>query len=83
VAKDLRGTFREKKLGHLKIFAANVGDRGEGGGHLKKIFRTYQKNFPDISHFFLNMKTFFRIYQKIFRIYDNFPGNEKNFPEIT
>jgi hypothetical protein len=40
-----------------------------GGGHLKKIFRIYQKNFPDIPHFCLNMKTFSRIYQKIFRIY--------------
>ena len=41
-----------------------------GGGHLKNIFRTYQKDFPDISHFFLNIKKIFRIYQNIFRIYD-------------
>ena len=34
--------------------------------HLKKIFRTYQKNFLDIPHFFLNTKTFFTIYQKRF-----------------
>ena len=55
-----------------------------GGGHLKKkIFWTYQKNFPDTPHFFVNMKKNFWIYQKIFRIYYIFPGNEKNFPEIT
>jgi hypothetical protein len=41
-------------------------------GHLKKIFRTYQNNFPDISHVFLNIK-------KNFQIYDIFPENEKHF----
>ena len=46
---------------------------GGGKGHLKKIFPTYQKHFPDISHFFLNVKKFFQIYQKIFPIYDFFP----------
>jgi hypothetical protein len=42
-----------------------------GGGHLKKIFRTYRKNFPDISHFFLN------IY--IYMVYDIFPETKKIF----
>ena len=53
-----------------------TGGGGEGGS-------SFQKNFPDIPHFFVNIKTFFPIYQKFFRIYDIFPGNEKNFPEIT
>jgi hypothetical protein len=56
---------------------------GGVGGHLKKIFRSSQKNFPYIPHFFLNTKKTFRIYQKNFRIYDIFPGNENIFPEIT
>jgi hypothetical protein len=54
-----------------------------GGGHLKKILRIYQKNFPDIAHFFLNMTKIFRIYQKFFSKYDIFPEGEKKFPEIT
>ena len=51
---------------------------GEGGGaHLKKCFRTYQKNFPDIARFFpKNMKKFSGYTKKNFRIYDIFPGNE-------
>jgi hypothetical protein len=36
---------------------------GGGRGRLKQIFRTYQKYFPDIAHFFENMKKYFRIYQ--------------------
>jgi hypothetical protein len=56
-----------KKKGHLKR-----------GGGLKKFFRTYQKNFPDISHFF--QKNFQDIPKK-FSGYHIFPGNEKNFPE--
>ena len=56
---------------------------GGGGGNLKKIFRTYQKKFQDISHFFLNMKKIFRIYLKILRKYDIFQGKEKHFQEIT
>jgi hypothetical protein len=55
-----------------------------GGGVIsKKNFRTYQKHFPDISHFFLSMKKIFRIEKKIFRINDISTGNEINFPEIT
>ena len=53
-----------------------------GEGHFKKIL-TSQKNFQDIPHFFVNMKKIFRIFQGFSRIYEIFPGNEKNFPEIT
>ena len=67
----LRGTFRKKRAS--KNFFPEMLSTGGGrgvGGHLKKIFRTYQKNFPDISHFFLNN------YEK------NFPDIPKNFPDI-
>jgi hypothetical protein len=57
---------------------ATAGGGGGGGGGVwlgssQKNFRTYQKKFPDIAHFFLNMTTFFRIYQKILPIYDILP----------
>jgi hypothetical protein len=45
--------------------------------------RSFQKNFPDIPHFFVNMKKIFPIYHKIFQINHIFHRNEKNFPEIT
>jgi hypothetical protein len=48
-----------KKRNHLIIFGALFEKKRHPkkfiGSHLKKIFRTYQNNFPDISHFFLNM----------------------------
>ena len=75
------GHFPNKK-GHLKIFSRKSWRRG-GGEVSKKFFRTYLKNFSDISHFFLNMKKIFRIHRKIFRIYHIFPGREKIFPKIT
>ena len=62
----LRVTFRIKKAS--KNFFPEMLATG-------KMFRTYQKNFQDISNFFLKMKNLFRIYQKNFRIYDYIPGN--------
>jgi hypothetical protein len=70
--QDLRGTFRIKKASK-NFFPEMLATGGGGGG-------SFQKFFPDIPHFFVNMKKIFPIYQKIFRIYDIFPGNEKNCP---
>jgi hypothetical protein len=61
----LEGHLSNKK-GHLTFFPRKFWRRrGGGGGRLKKIFRTYQKNFPGISHFFLNMKNFSGYNQKL------------------
>ena len=69
------GHFSNKK-GHLKFFSRGCWRRGgEGGGHLKKNFRTYQKNFQDIALFFLNIKKILGIYQKNF--------SDKFFPEMN
>jgi hypothetical protein len=82
----LRGTFRIKRASKNifpEILASGGGDWGLGEVISKKISGHTKKNFPDIPHFFVNMKKIFLIYQKNFRIYDIFPGNENNFPEIT
>ena len=78
----MKGTFRKKRA-PKNIFPEMLATGECVGGHLKKIFRTYQKNFPDIPHFFLHMKKCFRIYRKILGKYDIFRGKEKSFPEIT
>jgi hypothetical protein len=67
------GHFPNKRASK-NFFLEKLATGGEVSGHTKK-------NFPDISHFSLNMKQFFRIYQKIFRIHHIFPGNEKFFPK--
>jgi ribosomal protein S27E len=51
---------------------------GGGEGHFKKIL-TSQKNFPDIPHFFVNMKNIFRIFQKFFPDIWNFSRKWKKF----
>ena len=83
-AEVLKRTFQKKRApkNYVREMLATGGVWGVGG-HLKKLFRTYRKNFPDKPHFFLHTKKCFRTYRKILRKCDIFPGKEKIFPEIT
>jgi hypothetical protein len=72
---SFEGHFSKKKA-PKKFFTEMLATGGVGGGSSQKHFPDYQKNFPDIPHFFLNMR-------KIFRKYDISPGKEKKFPQIT